>query len=402
MKPWIYHCLAMICCLVYCSSYAQVDESVDNTASYGLHTQGNWFVDFSTHLNFYRQKRENASETITDFRSFGFSPTANYFLIDNLAVGLEVSYFSSSSKTEGSDNRVTISDLTFAPQVRYYPFEEHGLFAFAEGGFGWEYIKTKSNGSSNRNTDNLSFLNFGVGFETEIADRVVGDIKFAYGFFNRKSGDTDFKDKQNGLMIDVGVNYFFSHERDVNTGRMCNYPDRFSAGTFITGTGIADFDLLNFDEEPDTNPNDENGTFFSFSPMVQYYFWDNIALGLDLDVGWDRYKSGDEKDTDTWFIAGPNARIHLPVKNYMPYAYGAVNFGTITFKEEDDGETDKQTNSIREIRLGLGYPLFVTDQLAFDAMLYYFNYWEKENDEDFKITENGVRLQVGVSYFFDF
>jgi hypothetical protein len=109
-------------------SYAQAQTSHGNIMLGG---------DFSITSS----KQETGGEDIKT-TTFEFSPSAGYFVIDNLAVGLDLSF---SSETQEDDKE---SSFLVGPFARYYKFTSNEKFAFyGQTGFMFGSLKDEPDGA---------------------------------------------------------------------------------------------------------------------------------------------------------------------------------------------------------------------------------------------------------------
>lgn len=86
--------------------------------------QGTWMIQGGTNLSFngaaieYEYDGESLEGSKTSVKAFEFKPAVNYFVANNLAIGLNLELSETNTDNNGSEN----SSLAFAvmPQVKYF------------------------------------------------------------------------------------------------------------------------------------------------------------------------------------------------------------------------------------------------------------------------------------------
>ncbi len=122
---------ALICTTLIAS--AQEEETTTNPTD-----KGHFIVDGSVFFSIHNSKNgPDGFETKNNSFGLGISPKAAYFVIDQLAVGLEPSFnYSSNEYTNSQGDKETQNStaVSVGPFVRYYL--SNGLFGQASVGFG--------------------------------------------------------------------------------------------------------------------------------------------------------------------------------------------------------------------------------------------------------------------------
>jgi len=177
---------------------------------------GNWGSDFMS-LGFSSSKYVSSSGISSDpDKSIGIVilPKAGYFLMDNLATGLELvaGYY---RETDGYDNDKYISTLiSVGPWVRYYyPLDKINPFAELNFGFGSEKDKYDSGSSESEYKYSLMSIGGGVGVAIPIGDRVAFDAMAGYNhltFKEKDTGELAGKEKTGSFGLKMGFVVFFS------------------------------------------------------------------------------------------------------------------------------------------------------------------------------------------------
>jgi opacity protein-like surface antigen len=157
-------------------------------------------------IGYTSQKYETAGDDATD-NTFSFTPSFGYFVADNFAVGLNLTY--SSNKRENMDNfdgELKTTEFLFEPFARYYMFTPNDKFAFfAEGGLGF--------GSRKQDPEDLdetkaSMFRFRVspGFAYFISDKWSLDFQLSgisYTSYDPNTDSDSDDDKQSEFVFGV-------------------------------------------------------------------------------------------------------------------------------------------------------------------------------------------------------
>jgi hypothetical protein len=153
--------------------------------------KGNWLLGGSLSFNSYKQGESKA--TIIDF-----SPNAGYFVIDDLALGVNLSF--QSVKPEDED---ATTSLAIGPMVRYY-FVDLGnkakLFGQANVGFGNEKYPDFGGGDVT-----LKFTEWGIKAGPAFFLTPSVALELAIGYGSRKYKDAD--DALNNFGLSVGFQF---------------------------------------------------------------------------------------------------------------------------------------------------------------------------------------------------
>lgn len=181
-------------------------------------TKGDWVISGDTGVGF-----NNVTTTIKvgdqsidgpKVNTFSISPSVGYFVIDKLAVGIELGYINSTTKYQGLKSKT--SSFTVMPTATYYFTNSSKLVPFLGAGIG--YASVKSNGqtnfmgmvaSSETTTDGLAWkVKGGV---TYMATQSLGiNLGVSYDQFSNKETimNTDVKTNVKTFGVNVGFSYF--------------------------------------------------------------------------------------------------------------------------------------------------------------------------------------------------
>ena len=142
--------------------------------------------------------------------SFNLLPKVGYFVIDNLAVGLDVNIALSSEKYGGSSDKYITNMLSIGPFVRYYITTEKVLPFFELGGaFGSLTNKSSSNDSKNKSSVNS--FGVGAGIAIPLGDRVTFDVLAGYSSLTikeKENNDDNYRTVVGTIGLELGVIVF--------------------------------------------------------------------------------------------------------------------------------------------------------------------------------------------------
>ncbi len=114
--------------------------------------KGKWLVFGSGNLSLEAGKdkvKSGGKSTVTEkFTFFNFETKAGTFIIDNLAAGLSVNFYSNTWKDPDDNDKYTYSEISAGPFARYYVTELNGLWPYAQADIGI---------SKEKDADNLRF-----------------------------------------------------------------------------------------------------------------------------------------------------------------------------------------------------------------------------------------------------
>ncbi len=104
-------------------------------AAFGQTEKGNFLIGASTGIN-YSAIKTTGNNVTTETRQIIIAPEGGYFIIDNLAIGLNTTF--SSSKT---DNNTKTNSFVALPFAKYY-FLKGNIRVFGQVGYGFGRIKS--------------------------------------------------------------------------------------------------------------------------------------------------------------------------------------------------------------------------------------------------------------------
>lgn len=181
-------------------------------------TKGDWVISGDTGVGF-----NNVTTTIKvgdqsvegpKVNTFSISPSVGYFVIDKLAVGIELGYINATTKYQGLKSKT--SSFSVMPTATYYFTNSSKLVPFLGAGIGYASVKSSGQtnfmgmiASSETTTDGLAWkVKGGV---TYMATQSLGiNLGVSYDQFSNKETimNTDVKTNVKTFGVNVGFSYF--------------------------------------------------------------------------------------------------------------------------------------------------------------------------------------------------
>jgi hypothetical protein len=139
--------------------------------------------------------------------AFNLLPRAGYFIMDNLAVGLDI-VISVSSEKSGDNYKDNISTLAIGPFARYYyPLEKLNPFFEVNSYFG--SCKESYSYGSGGYDDNYGLLALGIGpgVSVPVCDCAFLDLMVGYSHivWNPKDSESNENEVSNGFGLKIGI-----------------------------------------------------------------------------------------------------------------------------------------------------------------------------------------------------
>jgi hypothetical protein len=143
--------------------------------------------------------------------SINFLPKVGYFIVNNLAIGLDISYAFSKEKDGDDDYEFTDNLLSAGPFVRYYvPTSKVKPFMEISGAYGGINMKYKES-SYDDQTNKSSLISFGggVGLAVTLGEKVTFDGMVGYNSMVIKD-KKDNPDNNRSVIGTLGLNLGFT------------------------------------------------------------------------------------------------------------------------------------------------------------------------------------------------
>lgn len=181
-------------------------------------SKGDWVISGNTGMGFNNVnttfKAEGQSEDGPKVSTFSLTPSVGYFVIDKLAVGIDLGFTTATTKYDGE--KTTTTSFAVMPTATYYFANDSKFVPFLGAGVGYASVKNKASvdfmgvsESEEVTTDGLAWkVKGGV---TYMATQSLG-INLGVGFdqFSNKESyeGIDLKTKVSTFGVNVGFSYF--------------------------------------------------------------------------------------------------------------------------------------------------------------------------------------------------
>nr|WP_315032324.1 OmpW family outer membrane protein [uncultured Chryseobacterium sp.] len=181
-------------------------------------TKGDWVISGNTGFGFNSVtttiKADGQSADGPKVSTFSLTPSVGYFVIDKLAVGIDLGLTSATTKYEGA--KATTTSFSVMPTATYYFTNNTKFVPFLGAGIGYASVKNKGSfnaggisGSNEETTDGLAWkVKGGV---TYMATQSLGiNLGLSYDQFSNKQSyfGTDVKTNVKTFGVNVGFSYF--------------------------------------------------------------------------------------------------------------------------------------------------------------------------------------------------
>lgn len=185
------------CLTIVCAAFAQFDQGT-------ILISGESGLSISALSN--KAKNDGNSTKLSNSTSFSFSPAAGYFVIDKLAVGLNLDLGTSKTKDNDDDFESVNTSISVGPFARYYITK--GLFGEFALGIGSQKDKETFDGDTDETKYSTFSWGLGAGYAIMISDQVAFEPSLGYGSVALKPDGGDGKLVSAGLLINVGVSVY--------------------------------------------------------------------------------------------------------------------------------------------------------------------------------------------------
>jgi outer membrane protein len=157
-----------------------------------------------------KYKSDLGDGTIGKGMQVNLAPQVGFFVIDGLAVGLELNIDLSSFKVDDSDSKTNSTALIAAPFVRYY-YGTNKIKPFAEGSIGFGTLIEKDKNGDITTTDKIGVFGFGFGIGAAmfLNDNVSVDLGIGYNSMTSKVKE-DNPDNDKYITSVIGFQVGFS------------------------------------------------------------------------------------------------------------------------------------------------------------------------------------------------
>ena len=168
----------------------------------------------SMNIGYTTLKNKDDSGDDDDYKdkefSFNFSPKVGYFVIDNLALGIDFTIASSFGKTTNTEYKYNSALLTAGPFVRYY-IPTKKVLPFAEAMYSVGSRKTSSNWDGDETTYKygVQLYSVGIGVAIPLGEKASFDALVGYHSTTYKAKEDNENNRRN-VAGTVGLKFGFT------------------------------------------------------------------------------------------------------------------------------------------------------------------------------------------------
>lgn len=354
------------------------------------------FNEFAIRQNFaYNRVNEDNSDNHTSNVSLDID--YNRFVIDHLAVGVDLSL--SSSKSESANSSATNSNWMAYANVMYGTtfnnnFNLYGKLSVGVGNDKFKY-------PTNTEKEDLFGYRLEIGSPVHLFDGGGNFITpfIAYDVLERKDGGAKYTDDK------FLFGFRFQNYSPCNAYSCdCHHGRSFSRGiydqgrSFIGYSSMGDFGFGKSKYEFGNVNSDDDVSGGLFNLEYSYYFIPNLAIGAGVNWDGQTTKSGGTKYTSSQLVLMPMLTANLPSDDCWNnlFLQGGYGFG---YEKTTSGSNDLKYN-ISNYCFNLGFNDFIGKHIAFTPKIGYD--WEafKNTKTDVKTKYSGFEFSLGGSLHF--
>ncbi|HFK5571968.1 porin family protein [Elizabethkingia anophelis] len=173
--------------------------------------KGSWVVGGSTSIGFNNVSTKVKSGNTTfdgpKVNTFTIAPSAGYFVIDKLSVGLDLAYTNATTKYDGA--KTTSNTFAILPTATYYFTDNTVIKPYLGAGIGYasNTEKEEYRGKSNEYTVDGFAWKVKGGFAYFFTSSIAADLGLSYSQFSNK--DNGVRTNVNTFGVGVGLSVFF-------------------------------------------------------------------------------------------------------------------------------------------------------------------------------------------------
>lgn len=181
--------------------------------------KGNWVITGASKLDFNSGKTVSKSNGISvegqKSTTLSFAPSAGYFVVKNLAVGLEFEYNITTSHEDlpgpgGIENKKIKNVLLSAlPSLTYYFSTDSKAFPYVGAGAGYALGRSKIQGDNIKNDTNFFHWKVKGGIAYMVSEKVAVDLGLNYDqlstTYNFSTGSNKLYFKNFGAQIGISI-----------------------------------------------------------------------------------------------------------------------------------------------------------------------------------------------------
>jgi outer membrane protein len=175
---------------------------------------------------------------------------------------------------------------------------------------------------------------------------------------------------------------------------------QFEKGRILAGGSVGFSATTNKTKTDNATNTNSKTTSFSLSPRLGYFFIDNLAGGLELDMSTSSTKDDGSNDKDTYssLTFSPFVRYYLQPGIFFQGQYG---IGPGSSKSENGSTTIKTKYTNSNWSLGVGYAHFLAGNVAIEPFIGYGAESRKAKSSDIRNVNSGLFINIGFQIYLD-
>lgn len=335
---------------------------------------------------------------------------AHYYVVDNLAAGIEVIMNNNTSKNNGNkqvfNSWMSYADVTYGRNLGGIV----NIYARAGVGVGNATFKyTPVYGPETKNKSDLFGYKFNIGMPIRLDGNAYLTPEIGYWYNREKFDGGSENDNRFGLGLKLET---FLQCDDAAREAARSYRSQhqmYTPGSSFLGISTeGGFYFGDTEIKYDNNfppASKQKYSLADLSLSYNYYFIKNLSGGLNVNFSNSVYKNSmsDYRQTNTNFSVTPMLELNMPVENHTLndlFIRGGYSFGTQKSEYRMGAFNNTTKYSVGNLCVGLGYNFFFKKKLSITPVFEYdwTTYNDKDNDQ--KEKYNGPNFSVGVRKFF--
>ncbi len=398
---------------LYSQDIQDVPAGIQVVSQEDIFRQGVWNFNLDQILSLSAGPVKSDGEKTGTNSIFKGQVEANYFIIDNLAVGVGVGLSSDHTNL----NELTLEEIEKITVTRGNVNVMYGrninsvinIITKASVGFGTEKGTYEGgSGYGYEYKEKFTTIRLTAGVPIKINRNIYFNPYIGYEY--HKGKEDDFKTSENNFLAGFSLEYFMGCG-----DKVCDIGDNFSIpddryhqnqwvlnsqfnGSFSTGgrKNTHENQMGEFESKSGIGSSSLSGKFL-------YYAIDDLGVGAGITYGCDRtkIKDSENKTRDMNMLFYPVVRYNAPVDNALQNLFIEGAFGVGVNNRKFTGVEEETTvkNSVTDWSLALGWNYFLAEHFAFTPYVGYGSQTQKDKDSDIKSSTSGIRLGIGWSYF---
>lgn len=173
---------------------------------------------------------------------------------------------------------------------------------------------------------------------------------------------------------------------------------QFEKGRILAGGSISFAANTNKTKTNSATNTDGKTTTLGFNPKAGYFFIDNLAAGLGMDISSSSFKSegSGNKDVQSSFSLSPFVRYYIEPGIFFQGTFGA---GSGKFEDQTGNVTVTTKYALTNWSLGAGYAYFIKNNVAIEPFVGYGSTIFKEKSTEVKDISSGLFINIGLQIY---